>query len=89
MSVADLESPVQSSNGTPRFPSILVVGPAHTPQAHDVTEPPAISSQLPDVRKGGRVVGGRGERIVPYIRFFFPRGLIFVVSTDRSHSVNI
>ena len=52
MSSVDLDSPVQASSGTPRFPSILFVGPAHTPQAHDVTEPPAISSQLPDVREG-------------------------------------
>ena len=52
LSVAELESPVQASGGTPRIPNILFVSPAQTPQAHDVSEPLAISSQLPDVREG-------------------------------------
>ncbi len=49
MMVCDLESSIKTSPETPRFPSISYSGPIQTPQAHDVTEPPAISSQLPEV----------------------------------------
>ena len=47
--VSELDCPIQTSADTPHFPSISYAGPVHTPQAHDVTEPPAISSQLPEV----------------------------------------
>ena len=49
MMVSELDSGVRTASETPRFPSISYSGPIQTPQAHDVTEPPAISSQLPEV----------------------------------------
>ena len=42
---------MQASSSTPRLPSISSVGPTQTTLTHDVTEPPEISIQLPEVRK--------------------------------------
>ena len=42
---------MQASSSTPRLPSISSVGPTQTTLTHDVTEPPEISIQLPEVHK--------------------------------------
>ena len=49
LAVASMDVRIQASPSTPRLPSISSVGPTQTTLTHDVTEPPAISSQLPEV----------------------------------------
>ena len=50
LTVAALDQPILPAPPTPQLPSIASVGPAQTSLTHDVPEPPAISSQLPEVR---------------------------------------
>ena len=47
--VALIDTPMKASSSSPLLPSISSMGPANTPLAHDVTEPPAITSQPPEV----------------------------------------
>ena len=49
MMVGLIDSPIKAASSSPIFPSIMSVGPTNTPLAHDVTEPPAITSQPPEV----------------------------------------
>ena len=50
LAVASMDVRMQASSSTPRLPSISSVGPTQTTLTHDVTEPPEISIQLPEVR---------------------------------------
>lgn len=49
LAVAALDQPILPAQNTPQLPSVASVGPAQTSLTHDVPEPPAISSQLPEV----------------------------------------
>ena len=49
LSVASLDQPITPGPQTPQLPSVASVGPAQTSLTRDVPEPPAISSQLPEV----------------------------------------
>ena len=48
--VGMIDGPVRASTSSPLLPSITSIGPASTPLAPDVTEPPAITSQPPEVQ---------------------------------------
>ena len=49
MAVSSPDQPVTPAPLTPQLPSVASVGPAQSSLSHDVPEPPAISSQLPEV----------------------------------------
>ena len=56
-----LDSPLRASPASPILPCVSSLCPSSTPLVHDVTEPPTITSQLPEeLMEGMEGDGGEG-----------------------------
>ena len=77
MMVGLIDSPIKAASSSPIFPSIMSVGPTNTPLAHDVTEPPAITSQPPEVSIDQQAVLLRVKSISHHA-YVYSCGLLYI-----------